>query len=214
MGAGIDKFGMPFALAAITLSAAYAGATGGLEGLVDFAGSMIGGAYGTVVGKAVVSTFTTPSPTISTGTGESYGKDIDTQRRRIVNMMGMLDEARAERGLLGQIETQRLIVRYNTDPSPLALARQVRIAVLEHSGPEAQAVRRYKALKSVLSFIHSMLSQEEHNLGEDLQWEMWDYMTSEDGATKHIEERENIYVPRKQKMLLDIWGDLIEQFCN
>jgi len=74
MGAGVDTFGMNFAFAAITLSAVYAGVSGGLEGLADFAGGMIGGAYGTVVGNAAVSTFTA-TPIANTPVERSYGGD-------------------------------------------------------------------------------------------------------------------------------------------
>lgn len=86
MAAGIDTFGMNFAFAAITLSAVYAGGTGGLEGLGDFAGGMIGSAYGTTVGKAVVGTFNT-----------SYTQtEAQARERRISNMMEMLKKGQFE----------------------------------------------------------------------------------------------------------------------
>jgi len=55
---------------------------------------------------------------------------IEAENRQIANMMRMLDEARAGDGLLGQIETQKLMASYYTHPSPAALARETRLAYL------------------------------------------------------------------------------------
>ena len=104
--------------------AGFGGAIGSGESIGEaFAAGGLGFASGFGLGFAAGYSYTAGWQNVMHGADTvAHNVQVEAQSRRVANMMTMLDEARAENGLLGQVETQRLIAKYNASPSAETLA--------------------------------------------------------------------------------------------
>ena len=113
MGAGGQVFGKGFIAAAALAGAAYSTATGGLEGLGDFAAGAAGALYGGAIANNLVGQSTVQSPTgESKNTNTSNSNPVTEERIGSADPMGTIDSKVANSPKTSAEATQEAVTEY------------------------------------------------------------------------------------------------------